>query len=132
ILAGRNPPHPAFSRPGEGTRLRDDARLLAHGTRPTQRIAFSLAVWHSPDMEVGRQSGNDEIDESLLDCFLGLSLKERIQSAAGFANAIEKLRRIRAADDPVEIVVDGTDRRPIAAYDRIQLSADIALARSAA
>lgn len=39
------------------------------------------------------------MDESLLDCFLELSLKERIQSAANFANAIERLRRLRSADD---------------------------------
>ena len=42
---------------------------------------------------------HDAIDESLLDCFLELGLKERIQSAANFANAVERLRRIRSADD---------------------------------
>jgi hypothetical protein len=35
----------------------------------------------------------------LLDCFLELSLKERIQSAANFANAVERLRRLRSAND---------------------------------
>jgi len=40
-----------------------------------------------------------EIDETLLDCFLELGLKARIQSAANFANAVEKLRRIRSAGD---------------------------------
>jgi len=42
---------------------------------------------------------HDAIDESLLDCFLELGLKERIQSAANLANAVERLRRIRSADD---------------------------------
>ena len=42
---------------------------------------------------------HDEIDESLLDCFLELGLKERIQSVANFANAVERLRRIRSTDD---------------------------------
>jgi hypothetical protein len=42
---------------------------------------------------------DDAIDESLLDCFLELGLKERIQSAANFANAVERLRRLRSADD---------------------------------
>jgi hypothetical protein len=42
----------------------------------------------------------DAIDESLLDYFLELSLKERIQSAANIANAIQKLRGIRSAGDP--------------------------------
>ena len=49
------------------------------------------------------QGERDEIDETLLECFLALSLKQRIQAAANFANAIEKLRRIRPARDP-----DGT------------------------
>ena len=46
----------------------------------------------------------DMIDESLLDCFLELGLKERIQSAANFANAVERLRRIRSADDSEQAV----------------------------
>jgi hypothetical protein len=50
-------------------------------------------------MGADRDAGHDAIDESLLDCFLELGLKERIQSAANFANAVEKLRRIRSADD---------------------------------
>ena len=49
-------------------------------------------------MDAGRHEGADAIDESLLDWFLELGLKERIQSAANFANAVEKLRRIRSAD----------------------------------
>jgi hypothetical protein len=51
-------------------------------------------------MDVDHCDEHNVIDESLLDCFLELSLKERIQSAANFANAVEKLRRIRSADDP--------------------------------
>jgi len=50
-------------------------------------------------MDTDRRDGGDVLDESLLDCFLELGLKERIQSAANFANAVEKLRRIRSADD---------------------------------
>ena len=50
-------------------------------------------------MGAARRDEPDAIDESLLDCFLELGLKERIQSAANFANAVEKLRRIRSADD---------------------------------
>jgi hypothetical protein len=45
----------------------------------------------------------DPIDESLLDCFLELGLKERIRSAANFANAIERLRCIRSADDSEQV-----------------------------
>ena len=52
------------------------------------------------DVVVRQRDANEEIDEGLLDCFLELSVKERIQSAANFANAVEKLRRIRSADDP--------------------------------
>jgi hypothetical protein len=44
--------------------------------------------------------GGESIDESLLECFLELGLKERIQSAANLANAVETLRRIRSTDDP--------------------------------
>lgn len=51
------------------------------------------------DMDADRCERDDAIDESLLDCFLELGLRERITSAANFANAIEKLRRIRSADD---------------------------------
>ena len=50
-------------------------------------------------MSTDRGRADDAIDESLLECFLELGLKERIQSAANFANAIEKLRRIRSAGD---------------------------------
>jgi hypothetical protein len=39
---------------------------------------------------------HDAIDESLLECYLELSLKERIQSAANFANAVERLRGLGA------------------------------------
>jgi len=42
----------------------------------------------------------EEIDLGLLECFLDLSLKARIQTAANFANAIEQLRRIRPASNP--------------------------------
>ncbi len=51
------------------------------------------------DMDADRCERDDPIDDSLLDCFLELGLKERIQSAANFANAVEKLCRIRSADD---------------------------------
>jgi hypothetical protein len=51
-------------------------------------------------MDAESRRGGDPIDRSLLDYFLELSLKERIQSAANFANAIEKLRGIRSAGDP--------------------------------
>jgi hypothetical protein len=44
--------------------------------------------------------GHEPIDETLLDCFLELSLKERIQSAANLANAIEKLPCLRSTADP--------------------------------
>jgi hypothetical protein len=50
-------------------------------------------------MDAEPRLGGGAIDESLLDYFLELSLKARIQSAANFANAIEKLRRIRPAGD---------------------------------
>lgn len=50
-------------------------------------------------MNADRRTTDGAIDESLLDCFLELGLHERIQSAANFANAVEKLRRIRSADD---------------------------------
>ena len=53
----------------------------------------------SSAMDADRRAGDNAIDEGLLDCFLELGLKERIQSAANFANAVEKLRRIRSADD---------------------------------
>ena len=49
------------------------------------------------------QDQDDAIDESLLDCFLELGLKERIQSAANFANAVERLRRLRSADDSEQV-----------------------------
>ncbi len=42
----------------------------------------------------------EAIDESLLECFLDLGLRARIQSAANFANAIARLRRLRSAGDP--------------------------------
>ena len=48
-------------------------------------------------MVADRGDEQEEIDESLLDCFLELGLKERIQSAANFANAVQTLRRIRSA-----------------------------------
>lgn len=51
-------------------------------------------------MDAGPRAGGDAIAESLLDYFLELRLKERIQSAANFANAIERLRGIRSAGDP--------------------------------
>jgi len=41
----------------------------------------------------------EPMDETLLECFLALGLKARIQSAANFANAVEKLRRVRSAQD---------------------------------
>jgi hypothetical protein len=50
-------------------------------------------------MNAERRDRDAPLDESLLDCFLELSLKERIQSAANFANAVEKLRRLRSAED---------------------------------
>jgi hypothetical protein len=50
-------------------------------------------------VKADRADEREEIDESLLDCFLELGLKERIQSAANCANAIERLRRIRSAGD---------------------------------
>ena len=50
-------------------------------------------------MDADCSQRDDAIDESLLDCFLELSLKERIASAANFANAVQRLRRIRSADD---------------------------------
>jgi len=40
-------------------------------------------------------------DDRLLDGFLELGLRARIQTAANGANAIEKLRRLRPADDSV-------------------------------
>jgi hypothetical protein len=45
------------------------------------------------DMATEFDDQGDLIDESLLDCFLELGLKERIQSAANFANAVQRLRR---------------------------------------
>lgn len=50
-------------------------------------------------MAADRRDAGEAIDESLLDCFLELGLRERIQSAANLANAVETLRRIRSADD---------------------------------
>ena len=58
-----------------------------------------LHLCQTTDMDGDRCESDDPIDESLLDCFLELGLKERIQSAANFANAVEKLRRIRSAGD---------------------------------
>ncbi len=55
------------------------------------------------DMNADRCERDDAIDESLLDCFLELGLKERINSAANFANAVEKLGRIRSADDSEQL-----------------------------
>ena len=49
-------------------------------------------------MDAGRRDEHAAIDESLLDWYLELGLRERIQSAANFANAVEKLRRIRSAN----------------------------------
>jgi hypothetical protein len=45
-------------------------------------------------MDVEREEGGDLIDVSLLDCFRELSLKQRIQSAANYANAVARLRRL--------------------------------------
>jgi hypothetical protein len=54
-------------------------------------------------MVADRRDEHEEIDEGLLDCFLELGLKERIQSAANFANAVQTLRRIRSADDSEQL-----------------------------
>ena len=54
---------------------------------------------HTARMGADIRDRHEVIDESLLECFLELGLKERIQSAANFANAVEKLRRLRSADD---------------------------------
>ena len=62
-------------------------------------FAFSFVMCHTAGMATECHDQHDAIDESLLDCFLELGLKERIQSAANFANAVERLRRIRSADD---------------------------------
>lgn len=51
----------------------------------------------TPGVEITRGNEDDPIDESLLDCFLDLGLKERIQSAANYANAVDRLRRVRPA-----------------------------------
>lgn len=62
-------------------------------------FAFAFVMCHIAGMVTECHYQYDVIDESLLDCFLELGLKERIQSAANFANAVERLRRIRSADD---------------------------------
>ena len=62
-------------------------------------FAFAFVMCHTAGMATACHDQDDLIDESLLDCFLELGLKERIQSAANFANAVERLRRIRSADD---------------------------------
>jgi hypothetical protein len=62
-------------------------------------VAFSEILCQTGSMDVARGEGDDLLDESLLDCFLELSLKERIQSAANYANAVERLRRLRSTDD---------------------------------
>jgi hypothetical protein len=49
-------------------------------------------------MDLDHGTADDQIDETLLECFLELSLKERIQTAANYANAIERLRRLRPAE----------------------------------
>lgn len=51
-------------------------------------------------MDVEPDSGDEQIDETLLECFLELSLKDRIQTAANYANAIARLRRLRPIEDP--------------------------------
>jgi hypothetical protein len=62
-------------------------------------VALLIVMWQTAPMSAAGRDGEDAIDESLLDCFLELGLKERIQSAANFANAVEKLRRVRSTDD---------------------------------
>ena len=62
-------------------------------------FAFAFVMCHTAAMATECQDHHEAIDESLLDCFLELSLKERIQSAANFANAVERLRRLRSADN---------------------------------
>ena len=61
-----------------------------------QELALSAVVCHAAIMG---EEGRDQIDRGLLDCFLELSLKARIETAANFANAIERLRCIRPAED---------------------------------
>jgi hypothetical protein len=63
------------------------------------RLSTSLHMCQTADMDADRCERDDAIDASLLDCFLELGVKERIKSAANFANAVERLRRIRSADD---------------------------------
>ena len=81
---------------GEPASGGERAQLFAAGSLP---IAFLVLMCQTSSMSADRRAGHDAIDESLLECFLELSLKERIQSAANFANAVETLRRIRSADD---------------------------------
>jgi hypothetical protein len=69
------------------------------GSSPLPLVAFRVALCEGSDMDIERNDGADPIDVALLECFLELSLKGRIQSAANYANAIEKLRRLRPADD---------------------------------
>lgn len=56
-------------------------------------------MWQTRSVDTNRCERDDAIDESLLDYFLDLGLKERITSANNFANAVAKLRRLRSADD---------------------------------
>lgn len=48
-------------------------------------------------MDVER-GDDDVIDQTLLECFLELSLRQRIESAANYANAVARLRRIRPTE----------------------------------
>ena len=62
-------------------------------------VAFPFAVCQTAPMVADHGNEYEEIDETLLDCFLDLGLKARIQSAANFANAVQTLRRIRSPHD---------------------------------
>ncbi len=77
---------------------RTDTMILEKSSRGV--FAFSFVMCHTGGMVTECHDQHDAIDESLLDCFLELGLKERIQSAANFANAVERLRRLRSTDDP--------------------------------
>ena len=68
------------------------------------KLSIPMHLCQTSTVNTEPQQRENDIDETLLDCFLELTLKQRIQTAANYANAIAKLRRLRpaGASKPVE------------------------------
>lgn len=79
---------------------RSDSRRGSARAEPPRLVAFPAGLCQGPAMHVEHRANQDDIDTTLLECFLALSLTERILSAANYANAVARLRRLRPADPP--------------------------------